>query len=58
MNSDLYFEIFEKFEKAEKRADKIEILRKNGDNNFIQFLIMAFNPEVGQMLQERINSVP
>lgn len=46
MNSDLYFEIFEKFEKAEKRADKIEILRKNGDNNFIQFLIMAFNPEV------------
>lgn len=28
MNSDLYFEIFEKFEKAEKRADKIEILRQ------------------------------
>jgi hypothetical protein len=46
MNSDLFFEIFEKFEKAEKRADKIEVLRKGADSNFIQFLIMAFNPNV------------
>lgn len=46
MNSDLFFEVFEKFEKAEKRADKIEILRKNGDVNFTDFLILAFHPEI------------
>jgi hypothetical protein len=46
MNSDLFFEIFEKFEKAEKRADKIELLRKNADSNFIEFLIIAFNPNI------------
>jgi hypothetical protein len=46
MNSDLFFEIFEKFEKAEKRADKIELLRKNADSNFIEFLIIAFNPKI------------
>ena len=46
MNSDLFFEIFEKFEKAEKRADKIELLRKNADFNFIEFLIIAFHPKI------------
>lgn len=46
MNSDLFFEIFEKFEKAEKRADKIELLRKKADSNFIEFLIIAFHPNI------------
>ena len=46
MNSDLFFEIFEKFEKAEKRAEKIEVLRKSADSNFIEFLIIAFNPKI------------
>lgn len=46
MNSDLFFEIFEKFEKAEKRAEKIEVLRKSADSNFIEFLIIAFNPNI------------
>jgi len=46
MNNLMYHEIFDLFERTEKRADKIEILRRNADNNFIQFLIMAFNPNV------------
>lgn len=46
MNSDLFFEIFEKFEKAEKRADKIEVLRKNSDKNFVDFLVLAFHSEI------------
>jgi hypothetical protein len=47
MNSNLmYHEVFELFEKAEKRADKIEVLRKHGDNNFKQFLLAAFDPNI------------
>jgi hypothetical protein len=46
MNNLMYHEIFELFEKTEKRSDKIEVLRKNADNNFVQFLIMSFNPNV------------
>lgn len=42
----MYHEIFDLFEKTEKRADKIEVLRKNGDNNFKLFLMYAFNPAV------------
>mgnify|MGYP003338255501 FL=1 len=34
----LYSEILEEFEKAPKRADKIEVLRKNGDTRFKDFL--------------------
>ena len=46
MNSLLYHEIFELFNKTEKRADKINILRIHGDNNLREFLIAAFNPNV------------
>lgn len=46
MNSDLFFEIFEKFEKTEKRADKIELLRKSADSNFVDFLVLAFHPQI------------
>ena len=46
MNDLMYHEIFELFEKTEKRADKINVLRKHGDNNFKEFLIAVFNPNV------------
>lgn len=46
MNSDLFFEIFEKFEKADKRAEKIEVLRKSADSNFVEFLMLAFHPKI------------
>ena len=42
----LYSEILEEFEKAPKRADKIEVLRKNGDTRFKDFLLFAFHPEI------------
>lgn len=45
MSSDkLYSEIFEEFEKAESRADKINVLRKNDHPRFRDFLVAAFNP--------------
>jgi len=46
MNNLLYHEIFELFEKTDKRADKIEVLRKHSDRNFISFLEYAFNPSI------------
>lgn len=42
----MYHEIFAEFEKAEKRADKIEVLRKHADKNFFEFLVAAFNPTI------------
>ena len=42
----LYSEILEEFEKAPKRADKIEVLRKHGDTRFKDFLLFAFHPEI------------
>jgi len=42
----LYHEIFDLFEKTEKRADKIEVLRKHADQNFLTFLIFAFDPKI------------
>jgi len=42
----MYHEIFAEFEKAEKRADKIEVLRKHGDKNVQEFLMAAFNPTI------------
>ena len=42
----LYSEILEEFEKAPKRADKIAVLRKNGDTRFKDFLLFAFHPEI------------
>lgn len=47
MNDLMYHEIFALFEKTEKRADKINVLRKyGGDKNFQEFLIAVFNPNV------------
>jgi len=42
----LYFEFFEAFEKAETRADKVEMLRKYANNRFIDFLAGAFDPNI------------
>jgi len=47
MNSNLmYHEVFELFEKTDKRADKINVLRTHGDNNFKQFLLAAFDANI------------
>ena len=42
----LYHEIFEEFEEAKTRQDKIDVLRKHADHWFITFLNYAFNPEI------------
>ena len=42
----LYSEIFEQFDKATTREQRVALLKKDGDERFKQFLIMAFNPEV------------
>lgn len=47
MNSNLmYHEVFDLFDKTEKRADKIDLLKKQGDKNFKLFLMYAMNPAV------------
>ena len=47
MSSDLlYFEIFEKFEEANTKEDKIAVLRKNANQRFLEFLNAAFNPDI------------
>jgi hypothetical protein len=42
----LYSEIMDKFEKAQTKEERLQILRRNGDERFKQFLIMSFNPYV------------
>ena len=42
----LYSEIMDKFEKAQTKEERLQILRRNGDERFKQFLIMDFNPHV------------
>lgn len=42
----MYHEIFALFEKTEKRADKINVLRQHGDKNLKEFLVAVFNPNV------------
>jgi len=46
MNSKMFHEIIAEFETAETRAERIEVLRKNADNTFKDFLIAAFNPTI------------
>lgn len=46
MNKLMYHEIVEAFENTTKRTDKIALLRKNADKNFVEFLQMAFHPEI------------
>ena len=47
MNSNLmYHEVFALFEKAEKRAEKINVLRTHGDRNFMEFLLAAFDKTI------------
>lgn len=46
MNDLMYHEIFALFEKTEKRADKINVLRQHGDKNLKEFLVAVFNPNV------------
>lgn len=47
MNSNLmYHEVFDLFEKTEKRAEKIAVLKKHGDKHFKLFLMYAMNPAV------------
>jgi hypothetical protein len=47
-HSKLYFEIFEEFEKASKREDKIAVLRNYGnqDRTLLALLIGTFHPDV------------
>jgi hypothetical protein len=42
----LYSEIFEEFEKAETKEQRINVLRRNYHPTFRDFLIMAFNPNI------------
>ena len=42
----LYSEIFEEFEKATTKQEKINILRREGDERFRFFLQLAFNPAI------------
>jgi hypothetical protein len=42
----LYSEIVNKFEKAQTKEERLQVLRNNGDERFKQFLIMSFNPHV------------
>ena len=42
----LYSEIFEEFEKAESKTDRIEVLRKYRHPRFVEFLECAFNPNI------------
>lgn len=47
MNSNLmYHEVFELFQKTEKRSDKIQVLKKHADENFLSFLKMSFDPRI------------
>ena len=45
-NERLYSEIFEEFEAAPSRAEKIAVLRKYGHQRFQEFLVYALNPNV------------
>ncbi len=42
----LYSEIFEEFENAATRKDRIDILRREGDERFRFFLQLIFNPGI------------
>jgi hypothetical protein len=42
----LYSEIFEKFDKAQTKEERLNVLRKNETPRFKEFLIMVFNPHV------------
>jgi len=42
----MYHEVFALFEKAEKRTDKVNVLRTHADQNFLQFLIAAFDKNI------------
>jgi hypothetical protein len=42
----LYSEIFEEFEKAATKQDRINILRREGDERFRFFLQLVFNPAI------------
>ena len=42
----LYSEIFEEFEKAPTKQDRINILRREGDERFRFLLQLAFNPAI------------
>jgi len=42
----LYSEIFEEFDNAPNRAEKINVLRKHDHPRFRDFLVMAFNPKI------------
>jgi len=42
----LYSEIFDEFDQAGTRAEKIAVLRKYDHPKFRDFLVMAFNPKI------------
>jgi hypothetical protein len=47
----LYSEIFEQFDKETTREGRIAVLRKNGDQRFKDFLLMAFHPSISFDIQ-------
>lgn len=46
INGKLYFEVFDEFEKAETKTDRIAVLRKYDHPRFRDFLIYALNPKI------------
>lgn len=42
----LYSEIFQEFEQAETKADRIQVLKKYRHPRFVEFLEYAFNPNI------------
>ena len=42
----LYSEIFEDFDKCSTKAERLAVLQKNGQKNFLEFLVAAFNSNI------------
>lgn len=46
MSDRLYSEIFEEFDNAKNKSERIAVLQKYDHKNFREFLVAAFNPQV------------
>jgi hypothetical protein len=42
----LYSEIFEDFDKCSTKAERLAVLQKHGQKNFLEFLVAAFNSNI------------
>ena len=52
------YEVFEEFEKAESRKDKIAILHKNKRQTLLNVLQGAFHPKINYVIKERVEFKP